>query len=116
MEGWKRIINNLYVFSIIKQGYSLHGFAEVGLRSHPNVAPAPETIPMTFQHPRFDQPVCSTMGSGGCHHFYGHFYPGVGRPYGGIPDIGNMLLSRPQTLFHLSGAQGGISGPTRLVH
>ena len=36
-------------------------------------------------------------------------------PYGGIPDIGNMVLSILQALFHLSGAQGGISCPTRLV-
>ena len=51
---------------------------------------------------------------GGIHDFYGRLYAGVGLPYGGFPNLGNLDLFGSPGPYQLSGPEGGSCCPMPL--
>ena len=92
--------------SVISESGSIYGLTQLGLGSYPSRSVIPEAVTTTVSLLRTDEPVFSTASvrpAAPCQptsavagpifsnvryphptYFHGRFYPGVGRPYGGL--------------------------------
>ena len=93
---------------------SIYGLTQLGLRS--SVKPAAHCQPTSavtgpiFSNIRYPHQTFP----GGIHDFYGSFYPGVVRPYGGFLNFGYLDPFGSPAPYQLFGAQGGSFFPTPL--